>query len=66
MYRFVRSGKLDALFDWVDVNVAPDIKAGMYRLVTPFPRRQLQAGGTASLEEAGLTQKQEALFLEPL
>lgn len=57
---------METLFDWVDVNVGPDIKAGMYRLVAPFPRRQLQPGSTASLEEAGLTQKQEALFLEPL
>jgi hypothetical protein len=66
MIRFVRSGLLDTLFDWVDVSVAPDIKPGSYSLVSPFPRRQLSAGGSTSLEEAGITQKQEALFLEPL
>lgn len=64
--RFLRDTKVATLFNWVDVSVAPDIKPGTFRLVTPFPRRVLQAATPGSLHEAGLTQKQEALFLEPL
>jgi hypothetical protein len=62
--RFLRSGKLAALFDWVDVTAAPEVRPGRYSLATQFPRRLLQPGG-GSLQEAGLTQKQEALFLSP-
>ena len=62
--RFLRSGQLASLFDWVDVTAAPDVKPGTYSLATQFPRRLLQPGA-ASLEAAGLTQKQEALFLSP-
>lgn len=61
--RFARSQTLETLFDWVDVTVAPDIKPGTYNLVTQFPRRQLQSQTAGTLQEAGLTEKQEALFL---
>jgi hypothetical protein len=55
--------KLQTLFDWVDITVAPDIKPGTYHLMSQFPRRQLQAQSAETLQEAGLTEKQEALFL---
>lgn len=54
---------METLFDWVDVTVAPDIRPGRYTLVTQFPRRQLQPQSAGTLKEAGLTEKQEALFL---
>ena len=49
----------------MDVTAAPDVKPGSYSLATQFPRRLLQPGA-GSLQEAGLTQKQEALFLSPI
>lgn len=46
---------------------APAIRPGSYSLATSYPRRVLQDGPTAAgmtLAEAGITSKQEALFLE--
>lgn len=61
--RFLKSNKLQSLFDFIDVGRG--IKAGTYRLVRPYPRRAFSDGESAlTLNELGLTSKQEALFLE--
>ncbi|GMP96161.1 hypothetical protein CsSME_00044927 [Camellia sinensis var. sinensis] len=61
--RFLKSDKLQSLFDFIDVGRG--VKPGTYRLVRPYPRRAFSDGECAStLKELGLTSKQEALFLE--
>ncbi|RDX72068.1 Plant UBX domain-containing protein 8, partial [Mucuna pruriens] len=61
--RFVRSDRLQSLFDFIDIGRA--VKPGSYRLVRPYPRRAFSDGeSAATLNELGLTNKQEALFLE--
>ncbi|KAJ1398093.1 UBX domain [Sesbania bispinosa] len=61
--RFLRSDKLQSLFDFIDIGRA--VKPGSYRLVRPYPRRAFSDGeSAATLDELGLTNKQEALFLE--
>ncbi|KAF7127270.1 hypothetical protein RHSIM_Rhsim11G0003500 [Rhododendron simsii] len=61
--RFLKSDKLQSLFYFIDVGRG--VKPGSYRLVRPYPRRAFDAGESAStLNELGLTSKQEALFLE--
>ncbi|KAI7837176.1 hypothetical protein COHA_008969 [Chlorella ohadii] len=65
--RFRRSDPLQAVFDFVDVQsgLGGDIAPGTYHFATAFPRRVLEDGASAqTLEEAGLSAKQEALFLE--
>ncbi|PWA53751.1 ubiquitin-like superfamily protein [Artemisia annua] len=63
--RFLRTDKLQYLFDFIDV--ARVIKPGTYRLVRPYPRRAFSDGESSlTLEELGLTSKQEALFLESI
>ncbi|CAL5432986.1 unnamed protein product [Camellia sinensis] len=61
--RFLKSDKLQSLFDFIDVGRG--VKPGTYRLVRPYPRRAFSDGEcAATLKELGLTSKQEALFLE--
>lgn len=61
--RFLKSHKLQHLFDFIDVGRV--IRPGTYRLVRPYPRRAFSDGeSAATLDELGLTGKQEALFLE--
>ncbi|CAL9058053.1 plant UBX domain-containing protein 8-like isoform X1 [Musa acuminata AAA Group] len=61
--RFLKSDKLQLLFDYIDVGKV--VKPGSYRLVRPYPRRAFTEEETQlSLSELGLTSKQEALFLE--
>ncbi|WVZ11250.1 hypothetical protein V8G54_015780 [Vigna mungo] len=61
--RFLRSNKLQSLFDFIDIGRV--VKPGSYRLVRPYPRRAFSDEESAStLAELGLTNKQEALFLE--
>ncbi|KAL5748672.1 hypothetical protein ACOSQ2_025969 [Xanthoceras sorbifolium] len=61
--RFLKSNKLQSFFDFIDVGRG--IKSGTYRLVRPYPRRAFSDGESAlTLNELGLTSKQEALFLE--
>lgn len=61
--RFLKSDKLQCLFDFIDIGRA--VKPGTYRLVRPYPRRAFTDGeSTLTLNELGLTSKQEALFLE--
>ncbi|CAK9188103.1 unnamed protein product [Ilex paraguariensis] len=61
--RFIKSDKLQYLFDFIDIGRG--VKPGTYRLVRPYPRRSFSGGESAlTLNELGLTSKQEALFLE--
>ncbi|KAF1874028.1 hypothetical protein Lal_00041469 [Lupinus albus] len=61
--RFRRSDNLQALFNFIDIGRV--VKPNSYRLVRPYPRRVFSDGESAStLEELGLINKQEALFLE--
>ncbi|XP_060207135.1 plant UBX domain-containing protein 8 isoform X2 [Lycium barbarum] len=63
--RFLKSDRLQSLFDYIDVGRV--IKPGTYRLVRPYPRRAFSDGeSTLSLDDLGLTSKQEALFLESI
>ncbi|KAK2664653.1 hypothetical protein Ddye_003227 [Dipteronia dyeriana] len=63
--RFLKTNKLQSLFDFIDIGRG--IKSGTYRLVRPYPRRAFSDGeGALSLNELGLTSKQEALFLESI
>ncbi|GER44542.1 UBX domain-containing family protein [Striga asiatica] len=61
--RFLKSDKLQFLFDFIDVGRV--VKSGSYRLVRPYPRHAFSDGeSTSSLHDLGLTSKQEALYLE--
>ncbi|KAK6117100.1 hypothetical protein DH2020_049145 [Rehmannia glutinosa] len=61
--RFLKSDKLQCLFNFIDVGRV--VKPGSYRLVRPYPRRAFSDGeSTSTLHELGLTSKQEALYLE--
>ncbi|GLT90927.1 hypothetical protein SLE2022_088420 [Rubroshorea leprosula] len=61
--RFLKSDRLQSLFDFIDIGRG--VKPGTYRLVRPYPRRAFSDGdGSLTLNELGLTSKQEALFLE--
>ncbi|CAJ2664185.1 plant UBX domain-containing protein 8 isoform X2 [Trifolium pratense] len=61
--RFLRSDKLQSLFDFIDIG--RQVKPSSYRLVRPYPRRAFGVEESAvTLDELGLTNKQEALFLE--
>ena len=57
-----------AVFDFVDVQSGGgadgSIRPGAYSLATSYPRRVLAAGGGQTLGDAGITARQEALFLE--
>ncbi|KAJ8555728.1 hypothetical protein K7X08_013224 [Anisodus acutangulus] len=62
---FLKSDRLQSLFDYIDVGRV--VKPGTYRLVRPYPRRAFSDGeSTLSLDDLGLTSKQEALFLESI
>lgn len=61
--RFLKTDRLQILFDFIDVG--REVKPGTYRVVRPYPRRAFGVSdGSSSLNELGLTSKQEALFLE--
>lgn len=63
--RFLRTDKLQHLFDFIDVGRV--VKPSSYRLVRPYPRRAFSDGESdLTLNELGLTSKQEALFLESI
>ncbi|GKU95327.1 hypothetical protein SLEP1_g8698 [Rubroshorea leprosula] len=63
--RFLKSDRLQSLFDFIDIGRV--VKPGTYRLVRPYPRRAFSnADGGLTLNELGLTSKQEALFLESI
>jgi hypothetical protein len=55
---------MQVLFDFIDVDNS--FKPGSYRLINSFPRRVLEAKACTgkTLQDVGLTSKQEALFLE--
>ncbi|KAL2547358.1 Plant UBX domain-containing protein 8 [Forsythia ovata] len=59
--RFLKSDKLQYLFDFIDVGRV--VKPGTYRLVRPYPRRAFSDGeSTSTLNELGLTSKQEVFL----
>ncbi|KAK6263054.1 hypothetical protein QUC31_008870 [Theobroma cacao] len=61
--RFVKSDRLQSLYDFIDIGRG--VKPGTYRLVRPYPRRAFGDGESSlTFNELGLTSKQEALFLE--
>ncbi|CAH8273006.1 unnamed protein product [Arabidopsis lyrata] len=61
--RFLKSDKLQSLFNFIDI--ARVVKPNTYRLVRPYPRKAFGDGESEStLNDLGLTSKQEALFLE--
>ncbi|KAL3619329.1 hypothetical protein CASFOL_036899 [Castilleja foliolosa] len=61
--RFLKSDKLQCLFDFIDVGRV--VKPGSYRLVRPYPRRAFSDGeSSSSLQELGLSSKHEALYME--
>ena len=62
--RFHSSHALQLVFDWVDVNSPEDLRPGSYSLVTQYPKRQFLPEATDSLADAGLTSKQEAMFIQ--
>ncbi|XP_071723553.1 plant UBX domain-containing protein 8 isoform X2 [Rutidosis leptorrhynchoides] len=63
--RFLKSDKLQSLFDFIDIGRT--VKPGTYRLVRPYPTRAFSdRDGGLTLNELGLTSKQEALFLESI
>ncbi|TVU08855.1 hypothetical protein EJB05_42275 [Eragrostis curvula] len=63
--RFLKSDKLQFLFDFLDVGRT--CKPGTYRLVRSYPRRTFTSSeGDTSFSDLGLTSKQEALFLEQI
>ena len=69
--RFRRSDALQAVFDFVDVSKAESqgddaVVMGSYSLATNHPRRVFEESSAAqqTFEQAGLTGRQEAFFLE--
>ena len=64
MCRFSKEHSLQLLFDWVDVNSPDDLKPGSYNLVTQYPKRSFSPASSASLQDSGLTAKQEAMFIQ--
>ncbi|MBA0835135.1 hypothetical protein Goarm_007434 [Gossypium armourianum] len=61
--RFLKSDRLQSLYDFIDIGRG--VKPGTYRLVRPYPRRAFSdEESSLTLNELGLTSKQEALFLE--
>ena len=64
--RFCKSHPLQSVFNFLVS--AEHLAPGTYRLMSQFPRRAFEdhAPGAPTLEQAGLTQKQEALFVDLL
>ncbi|CAL0318331.1 unnamed protein product [Lupinus luteus] len=61
--RFLKTDKLRLLFDFIDISGA--VKPGTYRVVKSYPRRAYGTNDNSStLNEVGLSSKNEALFLE--
>ncbi|KFK31923.1 hypothetical protein AALP_AA6G176600 [Arabis alpina] len=61
--RFLKSDKLQSLFDFIDI--ARVVKPKSYKLVRPYPRQAFGDGESDStMNDLGLNSKQEALFLE--
>ena len=71
MRRFLSSHSARALFLFIDgyeklhANSSRlAVEPGAYRLVAQHPRRVIESGDTGTIEEVGLTHKQEALMIE--
>lgn len=65
--RYLKSDPVQSLFHYVDTE-APEggILPGTYTLGAQYPTRKFTDGQGGTLAEAGLTQKQEIVFLTPL
>mmetsp|Transcript_22885 Transcript_22885/g.48397 ORF Transcript_22885/g.48397 Transcript_22885/m.48397 type:complete len:625 (-) Transcript_22885:1731-3605(-) len=67
--RFLRKDPVKILFHFVDYLLitekeASDMKPGTYKLLTQFPRKVIVDTDANTLEDVGLSNKQEALFVE--
>ena len=64
--RFNKTDHLQAIFNFLVSD--EHLEHGTYRLVSQFPRRSFEdrTQGNPTLEQAGLTEKQEALFVDLL
>ncbi|KAE9605449.1 hypothetical protein Lal_00024731 [Lupinus albus] len=61
--RFLKTDKLQLLFDFIDISEA--VKPGTYKVVKSYPRRAYGTNDSSStLNEVGISSKNEALFLE--
>ncbi|KAG5541515.1 hypothetical protein RHGRI_021370 [Rhododendron griersonianum] len=60
-HRFLKSDKLQSIFDRIDFSVKP----GSYRLMRPYTQLAFSDGETAlTLNELGFTSKEEVIFVE--
>ncbi|GAB4814648.1 hypothetical protein N2152v2_001694 [Parachlorella kessleri] len=62
--RFRKSDLLQSLFDFVDVQRLEGLKPHTYHLVMQYPRKTFEEHSALTLLDAGLSAKQEALYLE--
>ena len=62
--RFSMAHPLQLVFDWVDISSPEDLKPSSYSLVTQYPRRSFSPDSASTLQDAGLTAKQEAMFIQ--
>ena len=62
--RFSSTHALQGVFDWVDLNASDSLQPGSYNLVTQYPKRTFLPSTAGSLADAGLTAKQEAMFIQ--
>ena len=65
----MRKDPVKILFHFVDYLLitekeASDMKPGTYKLLTQFPRKVIVDTDANTLEDVGLSNKQEALFVE--
>ena len=56
---------LALLFQFVEARGGGGLPAGDYRLVTQYPRRELDVTSQVSIRQAGIEGKQQTLMLEP-
>jgi hypothetical protein len=71
MRRFLSSHNTDSLFGFIDgyEQLHADssrlaVEPGSYRLVAQHPRRVIESSQSGTIEDAGLTHKQEALMID--
>ena len=69
--KFLKQSPVRLLFHFVDYAILTDKAAlemtpGGYKLSTQFPRKTITDSETNTLEDAGLVNKQEALFMEKI
>jgi hypothetical protein len=69
--KFLKANKVTLLFHFVDYVICTqkegsDLNPGTYKLLTQFPRKVIVDTDTNTLEDVGLVNKQEALFVEKI